>query len=171
MKRLLLPLFAALLVVSPATAQTASTPEAIVLAATDACYAIERGWTLPPLATSQGYRASTRTPGAFLRNTPGFEFQLSIADKPQSDGRTLRMCSVGVWGRFAGISSVQSTLLARSRAQGFTIGDPTPRAHGGTDQMAFKESPTQTQVLSITINEGNDPTKGANYVIIYGWLM
>jgi hypothetical protein len=171
MKRLFLALFAALAVSAPASAQTATTPEDITLAAHEACYGVERGAALSSLATAQGFQASTRTAGVFLRNIPGFEFQLSITDKAQSDGRTLRMCSLGVWGRFAGISRVQSSLVARSRAQGFTIDAPTPRAQGGVDQMMYKETPAQTQVLSITTNEANDPTKGANYVIIYAWLM
>lgn len=171
MKRLFLALCAALAVAAPAGAQTASTPDAIALAAHEACYAVERGSALPSLAGAQGFRPSSRTAGVFLRNIPGYEFQLSITDKPQTNGQTLRMCSLGIWGRFAGISRVQSTLEARARGQGFTIGAPAPRAQGGTDQMFYKESPGQAQVVSLTINEANDPTKGANYVIIYGWLM
>ncbi len=171
MKRLLLALLAALAVSAPAGAQTAATPEDIALAAHEACYAVERGSALPSLAGAQGFRPSTRTAGVFLRNIPGYEFQLSVTDKPQEGGRTLRMCSLGIWGRFAGISRVQASILARSRGQGFTVGAATPRASGGTDQMAYKESPGQAQVVSLTINEANDPTKGANYVIIYGWLM
>jgi len=171
MKRLLFALFAALIVATPAGAQTAASTEDVALAAHDVCFGVERGSTLASLATAQGFRPSSRGDGAFVRNTTGFEFRLSITDKTQPGGRVLRMCSLGIWGRIAGISRVRDTIFARARADGFRIGDEAPRAKGGTEQIGFKETPGQTRAIGITINEGNDPTKGANYVIIYGWLL
>jgi hypothetical protein len=171
MKRLLIAAIAALAAAAPAGAQTGSAPEDIALGAHDACYGVQRGSALSILADAQGFRPSTRTTGVYVRNLPGLEFQLSITDKAQPSGRTLRMCSLGIWGRVAGFGRVQGTLVARGRSQGFTVTDPAPRAKGGTDQMIYKETPTEAHVIGITVNEGNDPTKGANYVITYGWLM
>ena len=167
MKRFLLTLFAALVVSTHVNAQSATTPEAITVAAHSACYDVERGVALSSLATAQGFRASTQEAGAFVRTIPGFVFQLLIIDKAGPDGRTWRTCTLGVRGRFANFYSVQAFLLARSRSAGFTIEAPTPQPAGFRQKM-HRRTPGQTQeVLIVT----NDNAKGPNYVILYTWLM
>lgn len=167
MKRFLLTLFAALAVSTHVNAQTATTPEEITLAAHQVCYDVERGVALSSLAAAQGFRASTQEAGAFVRTIPGFVFQLLIIDKVGPDGRTSRFCTLGVRGRFADFSRVQSFLVARSRSAGFTIEAPTPRP-AGFRQKLHKRTPGRTQELIIATN---DNAIGANYSIMYAWLL
>jgi hypothetical protein len=170
MFRILIAAILALFIVTPVSAQS-TVPEDVALAAVNACYAHETGADLVRALTAQGFRASARAEQRWVKNLPGFEFQVWLNDKAQSNGTTLRLCSVGVWGRLSNIGRVRTTLENRARSDGFTVPPPTPREKGGDSQMMIRQTGARFHALHLTANEAADSNKGANYVIIYGWTL
>ncbi len=170
MTRILIAVVLALFVVTPVRAQSTA-PEDVALAAVNACYALETGADLVSALTTQGFRPSARAAQRWVKNQPGREYQVWLSDKPQANGSTLRLCSVGVWGRLPNIGRLRTTLESRARSEGYLVPDPAPRAAGGVEQMMVRQIGSRFHALHLTANEAADSSKGANYVIIYGWVL
>ncbi|MDP1632870.1 MAG: hypothetical protein Q8L66_15745 [Caulobacter sp.] len=170
MSRLLIPVLALALTAGAAHAQSAPTPEDVTLAAIDACVASDGGRSIANVSPRLGFRPSTKAANRYVRNLPGLEVQVWVVSEKQKDGRTMNVCTVGVWGRLSDDNLVLNDLLSRARVGGFTVDPVERRPKGGVEQSMYYIKGQEFRVFSRIFIPDATATTGANYAITYGWL-
>lgn len=172
MKRLIMSLAAAaFLAVAPQAAIAQDTPEVSTIESLQLCMSVEQGASMGSIIGAKGFTPSTKAANRWVKGIGEHEIQVSIIDKTLESGRTHRMCTIGVWGRMNNSAELFQAMVEHFQKSGYTVQPSEQKPDGSTVQTLFKAAGNAINVISLSKNDGADSSKGANYVIIYGWLM
>jgi len=155
----------------PVVGQARAQPlDDVVIAAFDACLAMPSGAAISPAATRLGFSPSAVAPDRYVKTMGSRSVQIRLSSEPTSGGRTMRTCSVGIWGGLDDNARMTRVLMTRAKADGYRVPAamrPAPR--GGTEIMMGIGAGDAERGIQFSINDTIDPAKGAGTVLVHGW--